>query len=78
MGRDPGLWDNLEKFQSEKFLTSSTDFKGHDFQLIPFGARRRGWLGISFSITTVSLFWQIFCSTLIGHCLEGQEERIWI
>ena len=55
IGRNPGLWDNLEKFQSEKFLTSSTDFKEHDFQLILFGAGRRGCLGISFSITTVKL-----------------------
>ncbi|XP_023898468.1 cytochrome P450 736A117-like [Quercus suber] len=35
IGRDPGLSDNLEKFQSEKFLTS-LDFRGHDFQLILF------------------------------------------
>ena len=53
IGRDPGLWDNPTKFQPEIFLTFSIDFKGHDFQLIPFGARRRGCPGISFAITTV-------------------------
>ncbi|KAK7830456.1 psoralen synthase [Quercus suber] len=53
--RDPTLWDKPEEFQPEKFLTSSIDFKGHDFQLIPFGARRRGCLRISFVITAIEL-----------------------
>ncbi|XP_050256913.1 cytochrome P450 736A117-like [Quercus robur] len=55
IGRDPGLWDNPEEFHPERFLTSSIDFKGHNFQFIPFGAGRRGCPGISFSITTIKL-----------------------
>ena len=39
----------------ERFLTSSVDFIGHDFQLIPFGAGRRGCPGISFALTTIEL-----------------------
>ncbi|XP_075662715.1 cytochrome P450 736A117-like [Castanea sativa] len=53
IGRDPGLWDNPEEFYPERFLNSSIDFKGHDFQLIPFGAGRRSCPGISFAITNI-------------------------
>ncbi|KAK9995622.1 hypothetical protein SO802_020308 [Lithocarpus litseifolius] len=55
IARDPTLWDEPEEFQPERFLTSSIDFKGHDFQLIPFGAGRRGCPGISFAITIIEL-----------------------
>ena len=55
IGRDPGLWDNPEEFHPERFLTSSIDYKGHNFRFIPFGAGRRGCPGISFSITTIKL-----------------------
>ena len=55
IGRDPGLWDSPEEFHPERFLNSSIDFKGHDFQLIPFGAGRRSCPGISFAITNIKL-----------------------
>ncbi|XP_059444622.1 cytochrome P450 736A117-like [Corylus avellana] len=55
IGRDPASWDEPEEFMPERFLTSSMDFRGHDFQFIPFGAGRRGCPGISFAVTTVEL-----------------------
>ncbi|KAL9276015.1 Geraniol 8-hydroxylase-like protein [Drosera capensis] len=41
MGRDPELWKNSHTFEPERFLESHIDYKGRDFELIPFGAGRR-------------------------------------
>ncbi|KAK1363186.1 Cytochrome P450, E-class, group I [Heracleum sosnowskyi] len=55
IGRDSATWNEPEEFLPERFLNSSIDFKGHDFQLIPFGAGRRGCPGIAFAMATNEL-----------------------
>ena len=55
IGRDPELWDEPDKFMPERFLNSSIDFKGVDFELIPFGAGRRGCPGIAYSMAVIEL-----------------------
>ncbi|BAT80611.1 hypothetical protein LR48_Vigan07g013300 [Vigna angularis] len=53
IGRDPNHWNEAEKFYPERFLESSIDYKGGEFQFIPFGAGRRICPGINLGIVNV-------------------------
>ena len=51
--RDPNWWEKPEEFIPERFENSPVDFKGQDFQFIPFGFGRRGCPGMSFAVVSV-------------------------
>lgn len=55
IGRDPKSWENAESFLPERFLNNPVDYKGQDFEFIPFGAGRRGCPGLVFAIATAEL-----------------------
>uniref|UniRef100_A0A7N2LTD1 Cytochrome P450 n=1 Tax=Quercus lobata TaxID=97700 RepID=A0A7N2LTD1_QUELO len=41
MGQDSRIWQSPNLFMPERFLEQDIDYKGQDFELIPFGAGRR-------------------------------------
>ncbi|KAI7733600.1 hypothetical protein M8C21_032453 [Ambrosia artemisiifolia] len=55
IGRDPNSWESPNEFEPERFIGSSIDYKGMDFEFIPFGSGRRGCPGMLLGATTVEL-----------------------
>jgi cytochrome P450 len=56
MGRDSSIWPNPTLFSPERFLENNViDFKGRDFELIPFGAGRRMCPGLPLANRMVHL-----------------------
>ncbi|KAK1319763.1 Premnaspirodiene oxygenase [Acorus calamus] len=55
IGKDTEYWESPELFKPERFIDSPLDFKGNDFQFIPFGSGRRICPGMQFAIIDVEL-----------------------
>ncbi|XP_071703260.1 6,7,8-trihydroxycoumarin synthase-like [Rutidosis leptorrhynchoides] len=56
IGRDPESWKDPEESLPERFLGSDIDFKGNNFELVPFGAGRRICPGMSVGVMVIELF----------------------
>ena len=56
IGRDPAVWgDDADEFRLERFVGSSLDMKGQDFELLPFGSGRRMCPGIGLGLKMLQL-----------------------
>ncbi|KAE8724532.1 Cytochrome P450 71B35 [Hibiscus syriacus] len=56
IARDSNYWRNPEEFCPERFIDNTTDFKGQNFELLPFGGGRRVCPGIYMGTVTSELF----------------------
>ncbi|CAI9284106.1 unnamed protein product [Lactuca saligna] len=50
-----GILEKPEELETERFLGSSYDYKGTEYEFIPFGSGRRGCPGMSIGATTMEL-----------------------
>ncbi|XVF85079.1 hypothetical protein PTKIN_Ptkin17bG0089600 [Pterospermum kingtungense] len=55
IARDPLYWENPEEFCPERFVDNSVDFKGNNFEFLPFGGGRRGCPGMHMGTVTSEL-----------------------
>ncbi|KAJ7945464.1 Cytochrome P450 [Quillaja saponaria] len=55
IGREPDVWKSPEEYIPERFEDGLIDFKGQNYELLPFGAGRRGCPGIYMGVTMVEL-----------------------
>ncbi|TVU15358.1 hypothetical protein EJB05_38876, partial [Eragrostis curvula] len=71
MGRDRRFWEDPLEFIPERFLDGGSakdvDFKGNDFQFLPFGSGRRMCGGVNFAMTSVELM----LANLV-HCFDWE------
>ncbi|CAM6086626.1 unnamed protein product [Calypogeia fissa] len=63
--RDPAVWERPLEFDPDRFLNSTTDFKGQNFEFLPFGAGRRMCPGMNLGALMV-----IYPLSVLVHALD--------
>ncbi|GLU05338.1 hypothetical protein SLE2022_224410 [Rubroshorea leprosula] len=68
MARDPNYWKEPLAFRPERFLNSNVDYRGRNFQYLPFGAGRRICPGLPLGIRMIHL--------MLGSIVHSFEWRL--
>ncbi|GJM95826.1 hypothetical protein PR202_ga12604 [Eleusine coracana subsp. coracana] len=76
IARDERYWEDPETFKPERFETSSVDFKGADFEYIPFGAGRRMCPGMALGLVNMELALAVFFTTSTGRLPRGRMNNL--
>ncbi|GLT89902.1 hypothetical protein SLE2022_078630 [Rubroshorea leprosula] len=63
IGRDSDAWEDPLSFKPERFLSSKIDYKGQNFELLPFGSGRRICVGMPLAHRVIHLA----LATLLHH-----------
>ncbi|XP_021776187.1 cytochrome P450 76AD1-like [Chenopodium quinoa] len=75
IGRDPKVWKNPEIFSPERFLGCDIDFKGRDFELLPFGAGRRICPGLTLAYRMLNLMMANFVHSFDWKLEDGMNPK---
>ncbi|KAJ8443637.1 hypothetical protein Cgig2_019619 [Carnegiea gigantea] len=66
IGRDPNSWSDPESFKPSRFLQDGVpDFKGGNFEFIPFGSGRRSCPGMALGLYALEM-----CVANLLHCFK--------
>ncbi|VAH25102.1 unnamed protein product [Triticum turgidum subsp. durum] len=59
LARDPNSWEHADEFMPERFMecgsAATMDYKGNDFQYLPFGAGRRICPGMNYATASIEI-----------------------
>ncbi|OAY39660.1 iridoid oxidase [Manihot esculenta] len=70
MGRDPDSWEDPLSFKPERFLGSNIDYKGQNYELIPFGSGRRICVGVLLAQRVV-----VLSLAALIHCFDWEFDK---
>ncbi|TVU30577.1 hypothetical protein EJB05_22207 [Eragrostis curvula] len=55
IARDPKYWEDGDEFKPERFQNNDLDFKGTNFEYLPFGSGRRMCPGVNLGLANINL-----------------------
>lgn len=73
IGRDPDIWEDPLTFSPDRFFKTQVDYKGNDFELIPFGSGRRICPGIPLATQFIHLIVASLVHNFDLHLPNGME-----